>query len=123
LKAVLEGVAGQQARERPIPGAHTIHELVLHLASWMRIARERLTATADRDATPEENWPAPGAWNDALLTLEKEQRALHDAVLQFPDIRLDERAPAHEPQTFYVLLHGIVQHNLYHAGQIALLRK
>src|ERR1700761_4139533 len=89
LKQLLAGVTEQQAAARPIPSAHTIWELVLHTAAWLRIARERLSATKTRDHTAEENWPvATGSWPDALATLEREQRDLEAAILSFPDERL-----------------------------------
>jgi len=124
LKPLLDGVTGQQASARPLPNAHNIWELVLHTTTWFRIARERLSATQNVDPTEAENWPpVTGSWPDALAGLEREQRALEQAVLSFPQHRLNEPAPATEPQTFYILLHGAIQHVAYHAGQIALLKK
>jgi uncharacterized damage-inducible protein DinB len=124
LKEVLAGIDELRARRRPIEGAHTIWEIVAHVTAWMRIARERLSATTTRDHTAEENWPAMnGSWEDVLARVERELHELEEAILAFPSERLDEVAPASEPQTFYILLHGVVQHIAYHAGQIALLRK
>ena len=124
LKELLSGVDEEQAARRPIAGAHSIWELVLHITAWLRIARERLSATAVRDHTEEENWPPiMGSWQNALKALERETRALAQAVSSFPPERLNDPAPASEPQTFYVLLHGVVQHTACHAGQIALLKK
>lgn len=124
LKELLDGINEQRAAARPIPGAHSIWELVLHTTSWIRIARERLHATQTRDYTAEENWPlVTGSWPEALEKLDREYDALQSAILSFPADRLGDPAPANEPQSFYVLLHGVVQHIAYHAGQIALLRK
>lgn len=124
LKPVLRDITELQAAARPIPNAHSIWELVVHLAAWLRVARVRLSATENIDPSQEENWPAAtGSWSDALASLEREQRDLEQAILSFPEGRLNEPAPAAEPQTFYILLHGAVQHVAYHAGQIALLKK
>jgi uncharacterized damage-inducible protein DinB len=124
LKPLLSGITPEQAAARPIPNAHSIWEIVLHLTAWLRIARERLSASTPRDASPEENWPpAAGSWPAALDALEREQRALERAILACPADRLHQPAPATEPQTFYALFHGTVQHLAYHAGQIALLKK
>jgi uncharacterized damage-inducible protein DinB len=124
LKPLLAGVTEQEAAARPIPNAHTIWEIVLHTTAWLRIARERLSTTQTRDHTAEENWPAvSGSWPEALAALEREQRNLESAILSFPDERLGAPAPASEPQTFYILLHGVIQHIAYHGGQIALLKK
>lgn len=124
LKAVLSDVTQEQAVRRPIEHAHSIWELVLHTTAWMRIARERLSASETRDHTDEENWPpAAGSWQNALTELDQEKRQLEEAILGFPDDRLDESAPATEPQTYYILLHGVLQHIAYHVGQISLLKK
>jgi uncharacterized damage-inducible protein DinB len=124
LKAILLDVSEERAREQPPSGAHSIREIVLHIAAWMRIARERLTAAEIRQVSDEEDWPESNeSWTAVLQALDQEERALEEAIRQFPAARLHERAPAAEPQTFYVLLHGIVQHTLYHAGQIILLNK
>lgn len=124
LQEVLAGVTEQGAAARPVPNAHTIWELALHTTAWLRIARERLSATQTRDHTAEENWPdVSGSWTDALSALDRECRDLERVILSFPDERLNYPAPATEPQTFYVLLHGVIQHVAYHAGQIAILKK
>lgn len=124
LTDLVSDVTQEQAERRSIDDAHTIWELVLHIGAWMRIGRERLSATQTRDETKDENWPAmTGSWQNALAMLEREEHQLEQAILTFPEERLNEPAPATEPQTFYVLLHGVVQHTAYHAGQIALLKK
>ena len=108
LSELLAGVTETQASRRPIDGSHNIWELVLHIAAWLRIARDRLSAESVRIIAPEEDWPpVAGTWVDALAELDRDVQALEAA----------------EPQSFYGLLHGVVQHNLYHAGQIALLKK
>lgn len=124
LKELLEGVTQQQAAARPLPNAHSIWELVLHITTWIRVARERLRATHNIDPTPDEDWPAPsGAWGDALAALESECSDFEGAIRFFALDRLGQPAPCTEPQTFYILMHGAIQHIAYHAGQIALLRK
>jgi uncharacterized damage-inducible protein DinB len=124
LKAILLDVGEQNAQRTPSNGAHSIHEIALHVTAWMRIARERLSATQIRAVSDEEDWPEPQeSWTATLQALDREERELEEAIRRFPPARLHEKAPAAEPQTFYVLLHGIVQHTLYHAGQIILLNK
>jgi uncharacterized damage-inducible protein DinB len=124
LHEILAGVTETRASRRPVDGAHNIWELVLHITAWLRIARERLSGASARAVAPEEDWPpVTGRWADALAELDRELRSLEDAIRVFPEERLNQRAPALEPQSFYGLLHGVVQHTLYHAGQIALLKK
>jgi uncharacterized damage-inducible protein DinB len=124
VKEILVDIDEEVAQSRPIADAHTIWELVLHMAAWLRISRERLSAVSNRDVNEKENWPSmEGTWQRAISSLEAETFALEQAILEFPAQRLLERAPASEPQTFYTLLHGVIQHSAYHAGQIALLKK
>jgi uncharacterized damage-inducible protein DinB len=124
LKQVLDGVTEKQAAERPVGKAHTIWELVLHITTWIRVSRERLSATQNVDPSAEEDWPTPtGTWYDALSVLESEYGRLEEAIRSFPEQRLNEPAPGTEPQTFYILLHGAIQHIAYHAGQVTLLKK
>jgi uncharacterized damage-inducible protein DinB len=74
-----------------------------------------------------ENFPkvtdtSPAAWKQALTSLAGAHRALHQAVARLPDSRLGRKVPG-KPQTLYFMLHGLVQHNIYHAGQMAVLKK
>jgi len=124
LTEVLEGLSESQAAARPLTYAHSIWELVLHTTAWLRITRERLSATKNVEPTSAENWPAvTGSWMDARAGLESEYRKLEDAIRALEEQRLDAPAPATEPQTFYILLHGAIQHIAYHTGQIVLLKK
>ena len=126
---ILEGVTAAQAAARPIKDAHTIWELVLHVAAWDGAVLRRMggTAVALSDA---ENFPAvteasEAAWRKALAEARRVHEALAAAVAALPDSRLYEMVPGKEGAhyTFYYMLHGVVQHELYHAGQMALLKK
>lgn len=126
LREVLREVDAGRAATRAIPGAHTIWELVLHVAVWRETVRRRLAGEWG-DPTGEDDWPPPtepgeAAWRAALSRLETAGRELREAVEALPDERLDQ--PIREGKgTVYHHLHGVVQHDLYHAGQIALLRR
>ncbi|HEX9761159.1 MAG TPA: DinB family protein [Candidatus Acidoferrales bacterium] len=131
--AVLElliDVDAQRAAARPIASAHTIWEIALHIGVWQEASRGYLAgespALPDLYNKPEE-WPAPtdtsdAAWSRTLETLREQNAALVALVKQLNDDRLKEIVPGRE-FSLYFLLHGVVQHNLYHAGQIALLKK
>jgi uncharacterized damage-inducible protein DinB len=124
MDVLLADVSQETASQRASHYAHTIWELVLHIESWLRVARVRLTASTTVEPEEDENWPTPGgSWQDATNGLRYEASALQEAILEFPPERLEHVAPAAEPQTFYVLLHGVIQHSAYHAGQIAVLKK
>jgi len=124
VQEVLAGVSAESARRRPLRAAHTIVEIVLHMAAWKDIVRRRLEGEKF-DVTPEMDWPNPeggaAAWEGALANLERAHARLRDSLARYDPAKLDE-SPA-GGSSAYVLMHGIIQHDLYHAGQIALLRK
>jgi uncharacterized damage-inducible protein DinB len=123
---VLEGVGAAQAAKHPIAAAHSIWELVLHMTTWLDAVRRR--ALGERvEVTPEHDFPKvettdEAAWRAAIAGLRKAHDALLATLRTLPAHRLDEPlVPA--GSTGYVQFHGIVQHDLYHAGQIAVLKK
>ena len=132
VRRVLEGITAQQAAARPLPHAHGVWQIVLHMTSWTREATRRLRDRVARE--PEDgDWPAAGTgegeWNAALYALARANAELLEAVAAFPSAELDhvvgeERdRPLGAGVTYAVMLHGIAQHHAYHAGQIALLKK
>jgi uncharacterized damage-inducible protein DinB len=133
LRAILEGIDAARAAARPLPSAHSIWELVLHMTSWKNETARRL-AGAVACMPVEGDWPDVGdptdeRWQAALARLESAHDGLIAAVKALPDTRLYEptndtrSAPLGTGVSYYVLLHGIVQHDVYHAGQISLLKK
>jgi uncharacterized damage-inducible protein DinB len=125
LRELLENVTSQQAAARPIPGAHTIWELCGHIAVYEDQVRRRLLGESAHDLPEDEAFPkvedtSPAAWRRTLETFEAGHQALRRALSDFPEERLGECVPGRE-YPYYLMLHGVVQHDLYHAGQIALL--
>jgi uncharacterized damage-inducible protein DinB len=126
LKELLGGVTAAQAAARPVEGAHSIWELVLHVA-WERAVLRRLGGDPAQIFATDEDWSSVNAgdedaWGGALRRLAETTDALREAVLKLEDAQLDE--PIYpQMSSRYVTLHGVVQHTLYHAGQIALLKK
>jgi len=123
---ILEGITAGQAAARPFPGAHSIWELVLHIAAWERACRRRLGG--DRaQLSGAEDWPkvtdtSEQAWGQAKEALRQAHEELCNAVSEMDESRLDQ--PIVEGMSsVYVTLHGVIQHSLYHAGQIAILKK
>jgi len=126
---ILSGVNAASAAARPLPRSHRIWEIALHIAVWDDAARRRMAGEVVQP-TPDEDWPAvvdtsSAAWERTLAHLKQTHEALVEAVRGCPDSRLAEKVTGKEPDyyTLYYMLHGIVQHELYHAGQIALLKK
>lgn len=133
LSQILDGVTHTQAAARPIAGGHTIWELVLHIAAWKNEVRHRLAGRPAGDPL-EGDWPPVGEtseeeWRQARERLELAHRLLVSAVRELPESKLFEATHDHRDRalgigvTYYELLHGAVQHDVYHAGQIALLKK
>jgi len=123
---VLEDITPEQAAAHPLAGAHSIWELVLHLAATYRLVLRRLERN-DAPLTPAEDWPAVPAptasnWREAIDSLQQLNRRLRSSVLGFSAESLDQPL-ASEPYTAYTQFIGVTQHDLYHGGQIALLRK
>lgn len=127
LMELLNSVAAGQAAARPLKDVHSIWEIVLHIAFWEEVSRRR----AEGDEAPVENladgWVSPidtsdPAWQQTLEKLRQTNEALCQTIAKLDDERLKESA-AGQPYSIYFMLHGVIQHNLYHAGQIAVLKK
>jgi len=126
LEDVLAGVSAEQAAARPIGSAHTIRELVDHLVTWQTVVRRRL-AGEDVVPTGAENFPHAAdesavGWAAAVERLRASRAALRAAVVALDRSALDAE-PVRGRGSRYLLVHGVIQHDLYHAGQIALLAK
>ncbi len=132
LLEALHGVGAGEAAARPLPGAHSIYELTHHVAAWIDEVRSRLLGAAPGQPAVGD-WPPANvavdehAWREALGRLDAVHHALLETLATFRDAQLERTYPSVDPNTpgvvtFYVLLHGLVQHNAYHAGQMVLLR-
>lgn len=123
---ILEGITTAQAAAHPVAGAHSIWEIALHLSAWEGAVRKRLRGERVQLAAAED-WPAvtdttEQAWEQARARLGQVHQKLADAVAELDESRLDQPIVA-GMSSVYVTLHGVIQHSLYHAGQIALLKK
>ncbi|MGH7592448.1 MAG: DinB family protein [Gemmatimonadales bacterium] len=124
LRTLLNGIDAASATRRPLPDAHTIWELTGHITFWLNVVRRRLggEVVVGRDG---DDWirvdaGTPAQWRDTLVALDAEHDRLVTAVRALASGDLERSVPA-MPYTNYVMLHGVLQHNLYHAGQIAML--
>jgi hypothetical protein len=125
LRGALRGVGAAQAGWRPGPGRHSIRELTIHAAYWKYAVRRRLNG-APRGSFPLEgsNWfdvDAARSWTDDLRMLVDEHRLLRAAVAAYPARALDKVVDDRK-QTAAFTIRGIAAHDLYHAGQIQLLK-
>lgn len=126
LRAILADASAEVAAASPIRGAHSIREIVRHLTFWYDGVRRRLGGEVV-DADEVVQWPDAvdadeRAWQRELDDLERAHIALLGAVQALGVEDLENPVPGNS-YNVYVLLHGLVQHNLYHAGQVALLKK
>ncbi len=126
LLELLEDVDAAMAAAKPLQDVHSIWELVLHVAAWDGAACRRLdgetvqlTGAANFPVVPK---PTEAAWRKAVAHAKRTHDALVKTVAALPESRLRERVPG-KKYDFYFMLHGVVQHELYHAGQIAILKK
>ena len=123
---LLADVDADKAAARPIAGAHNIWELTLHIAAWEGAALRRLSG--DRAELPdEEDWPpvtdtSAAAWQQTIAILKDNNQQLQEAIADLAETRFDEPV-VDGMSSVYVTLHGAIQHDLYHAGQIAILKK
>jgi hypothetical protein len=129
LRGALRGMTPEEALWRPASGRHNIWELTVHAAYWKYAVRRRLTGDA-AGSFPRKpsNWPAvpdvPDAaeWKQDIRLLEREHRMLREAVRTLPPAELEALSPK-GVWTNAQEIHGIAAHDLYHTGQIQLIKK
>jgi hypothetical protein len=127
LRELLTGIDCEMALARPLPSVHCIWELVLHIDLWASVAFEAIEGTPmPRLYGTEEDWPSvvdgsASAWTLATEHLLETGERLARAIEGLDDSRLLDTVPGREYDLYY-LFHGIVQHSLYHGGQIAMLK-
>jgi uncharacterized damage-inducible protein DinB len=126
LRSVLTGVDAAVAAERQLSGVHSIWELTTHVTFWMDVVRRRLAGEVvslqDGDDWAVIDTRTSFRWRDALAALDASHERLRSAVSELSPQDL-ERVVPDMGYTNYVMLHGVLQHNIYHAGQIAMLVK
>jgi hypothetical protein len=129
LRGSIRGVTARQATWRPSLKRHNIWELVVHAAYWKYAVLQRLTA-ARRGSFPLKgsNWFARGddvnerAWRADVALLDQTHRSLREAIASLTPRDLD-RIPPGSKVSHFAMISGIAAHDLYHAGQIQLLKR
>ena len=123
----LQDVSVASAAQRPFHSAHTIWEIVEHLRLTERLVYDRLHGQRFLSLPPAEAWrpqpyPSESAWKELLGALQQGHLELRQAISTLKADKLNETIPQRD-HTYYDMLHGTVQHNIYHAGQISLIKK
>jgi hypothetical protein len=129
LRGSIRGVAAAQAARRPAPGRHNIHEIVVHAAYWKYAVWRRLTGST-RGSFPLKgsNWferqgaAAQRAWKEDVALLDRMHEELRGAIAGLSPRDL-ARTPGGSKVNNFAMLSGIAAHDLYHAGQIQLLKR
>lgn len=126
LMEILDGIDAKAAAARPISQAHSIWELVLHLAGWERVVERRLHGEK-LSLSDQENFgriPVANehAWQEAVKNLRQIHDQLIRTVSSLPESKLNDTVQGKDYNVQFMLL-GVVQHAAYHAGQIALLKR
>jgi len=129
LRGSLRGLTAKQALWRSGPQRHNIWEIALHAAYWKYIVHRKISGHTDLSfPRPGSNWfPLPdsrdtNAWKKDVALLQEQHGQLRAAVARFPAAKLYARAPK-SIWSYAEHIYGIAHHDLYHAGQIQLLKR
>ncbi len=123
---ILDGIPAQTAATHPVPNGHSIWEIVAHMTFWEGVVTNRLHG--ERAGLVDElNFPAVPAvteenWRKTLDDFRGSNAAFREALRKLDPTKLDQLSAAGK-RTFYEEAHGIIEHHVYHAGQIAVLKK
>ena len=126
LEEILSGLSASQAARVPEGSVHSAWQIVLHITAWLDAVRVRLGGES-KELTNAEDWPrvtshAEAAWSSARAELRRAYDALHSALGTLSDDDLD-RVVTGRSYNMYFMLHGVIQHTLYHGGQVMLLKR
>ncbi len=127
LRNSLRGLTLQEAAWRPAPGRHNIWEIAVHAAYWKYVVRRKITGEKRNSfPLPGSNWferpvkKTASAWKEDLRLLEDQHLQLRDAV---GALASEDLARGFGRQNLGDFIRGIAFHDVYHAGQIRLLRR
>lgn len=121
LRKTLAGITDREANDKPLPHAHSIIELVGHITTWIEVVHRRIDGEVVR-VTGAMNFAHSKKWKEQLQRLDEAHAAFVERVSSMSDADLDKKV-AGKAQTAEFAIRGVVQHCIYHQGQIALLRK
>ena len=121
LAEMLPEISPELAATPPFPGAHSISALLQHLLLW----NERIRNTSDSHPMPrwqpEEEWAEPPIpWNELVTRWNQSRDLLEEKIRNFPIEDLARQVPGRS-YPYETMFQGIVQHAIYHSGQIAMI--
>jgi uncharacterized damage-inducible protein DinB len=120
LAELLAQISPELATTPPVPGSHSISELLQHLLLW----NERIRNTSESNPLPrwqpEKEWAEPPIpWNELVALWNQSRDLLEEKIRNFPIDDLAKKVPGRS-YPYETMLHGIVEHAIYHSGQIAM---
>jgi uncharacterized damage-inducible protein DinB len=120
LAELLAQISPELATTPPVPGSHSISELLQHLLLW----NERIRNTSDGNSLPrwqpEKDWAEPPInWNELVSRWSQSRELLEEKIRNFPIEDLTKHVPGRN-YPYETMFHGIVEHTIYHSGQIAM---
>lgn len=123
---ILEAIPVQTAAARPMQGAHTIWELVSHMTFWEGVVTKRLAGLraglVDELNFPPMPVPTEENWQTTLAEFRASNHTFREALAKLDPTKLEQLTAAGK-RTYYDEAHGIIEHHVYHLGQIAILKK
>jgi uncharacterized damage-inducible protein DinB len=126
LMEILGGIDARTAAARPLPTAHSIWELALHVSAWEQVCLRRIrgesVSLSDAENFGHIEHVSETAWQRAVKNLKQHHEDLIQAISALPESRLHEPLPDKDYNLLF-MLNGAVQHAAYHGGQIALLKR
>jgi uncharacterized damage-inducible protein DinB len=120
LADLLAQISPELATTTPVPGSHSISALLQHLLLW----NERVRSTSDTNSLPrwqpEKEWAEPPIpWNELVSRWSQSRELLEEKIRNFPLEDLAKQVPGRD-YPYETMLRGIVEHVIYHSGQIAM---
>ena len=127
LLELLADIDPATAASHPLPETHSIWELVLHIAAWDEAVNRRIVERKALQLKGAHNFPpvkdkSSAAWKKTVARLKQTHAALIRTAADLSEKQLNTRVPGKKYNVRF-MLDGVVQHELYHAGQIAILKK
>lgn len=126
LSELVARINAPEAAFSPSPDVHSAWEIFRHITFWHRTVVLRIRGDAD-DYGDADDWPpvhdtTESSWGDAWEDLRLSYVELYDTIRLLPDNRLNDRVVGKDYTVGFMLL-GVIEHDTYHAGQVALLAK
>ena len=129
IKEILVDMTSQDAIKRVTLKSKNIAEYLVHITNWRIFALEKLTGGDSYDIilNSEADWSVINSldeksWEEILQNYEEAQTELLEVVDTYTNAKLEAIVPSRK-YTFYTLLHGVIHHDIYHSGQMMMLKR